>query len=103
MAVLRVEVFRVEGRCEVFKVGNFFVIEDGWVLKSEIPLCMHALSSLMPFYIALSRGVEPSRLGLSPADGSQPNTAFLRCPDPCDITNGGTVTFRIKLLNSPNS
>jgi len=53
---------------------------------------MHALSSLMPFYSTLSLPeIKPEDLGL----GSS-TKAYIQCPDPCNITNGGTVLFEIE-------
>jgi len=96
---LLVEVVQVEGRCDVYRVGDRFRIERGWLLVADKPLCMHALSVLMPYYVALSRGVSSVELGLARADGGEPEAAFLRCPDPCEITGGGSVTFRVVVVD----
>jgi uncharacterized repeat protein (TIGR04076 family) len=53
---------------------------------------MHSLASLMPYYVALSKGISPQALGLS---GTKPNRAYLQCLDPCEVTGGGTVIFEI--------
>ena len=53
---------------------------------------MHSLSSIMPYYVALYRGVDSRKLGLS-KDGKK---AYVQCLDPCDYTGGGTVTFEIE-------
>ena len=87
---------KIEGSCPVYSVGDRFVIRDGYVLEAGLaPVCMHGLSSIMPFYAALSRGIGPRELGLSGGGGG---SAFVQCPDPCRITGGGTVTFEIKVL-----
>jgi len=52
---------------------------------------MHALQSLAPYYVALSRGVDPGDLGLAGPDGA----AYVQCLDPQRYTGGGTVTFRV--------
>ena len=49
---------------------------------------MHSLASLMPYYIALSRGISPESLGLS---GPKEGMAYLQCLDPCELTGGGTA------------
>lgn len=89
---LRVEVVAVEGHCPVYTVGDHFYIEDGYQLVSDQPLCMHALQSIAPYYVALSRGVQAVDLGLS---GSREGAAYVQCLDPVSYTGGGTVTFRI--------
>ena len=65
------------------------IVEGYYKLVAEMPLCMHALQSLAPYYAALSRGVGPAHLGLTKPDGA----AYLQCMDP--LTGGGTMMFRI--------
>lgn len=89
---LMVEVIEIKGQCPVYRLGFRFWIKDGFRLVSEEPLCMHSLLSLMPYYVALSRGVSPVELGLSTGG----NTAYVQCLDPCELTKGGTVIFAIK-------
>ena len=91
MRDLRIEVKEVKGHCPVFKVGDVFHIVDGYKLRADRLICMHALTSLMPYYVALSHGISPQALGLG--DGGR---AYVQCLDPCEYTNGGTVVFEIK-------
>jgi len=91
MSELRIEVKEVKGRCPVYKVGDVFHIVDGYKLRADRLICMHALASLMPYYVALSHGISPEALGLG--DGER---AYVQCLDPCEYTNGGTVVFEIK-------
>lgn len=91
-ADLVVEVAAVEGECPVFAVGDRFRIVDGFRLRSGSDLCMHAMMALAPYYVALSRDVEPSDLGLAGPDAA----AYVQCLDPQATTGGGTVTFRIR-------
>lgn len=87
-----VKVKEVRGTCPTFKVGDTFILKAGYQLVSEGPICMHALSSIMPFYNAL-RVSEPSQWGL---DGkTDKEKAYVQCPDPVDHTGGGTVIFEI--------
>jgi uncharacterized repeat protein (TIGR04076 family) len=87
-----VTVKEIRGHCPTFRLGDSFVLKAGYQLVSEIPICMHALSSLMPFYNAL-RVSEPAEWGL---DGKKDKSkAYIQCPDPYDCTNGGTVIFEI--------
>lgn len=90
---LKVKVFRIKGVCPVYKEGECFVIEEGYKLRASGPICMHALSSLMPFYAALSRGISPVDLGLA----KEGEASYVQCPDPCDLTGGGTVVFEVKI------
>ena len=90
---LVVEVVGVLGSCPVHVVGDCFAIEDGYKLVADGPVCMHALHSVAPYYVALSRGVDAADLGLAGPAGS----AHVQCLDPQQITGGGTVTFRIRV------
>lgn len=89
---LRIEVVQICGRCPVYKEGDSFLIESGYKLHSNKPICMHSLASLMPYYVALSRGVEPTELGLA----KEGKVAYVQCLDPCDLTGGGTVIFAVR-------
>ena len=87
---LKVTVKCIKGNCPVYQEGDFFTIADGYVLDARVPLCMHSLASVMPYYVALSRGIKPKDLGLGVG-----NKAYVQCLDPCHITGGGTVIFEI--------
>ena len=91
---IKITVVRIKGTCPVFTVGNVFVLKSGYILDTNrsCPVCMHALTSLMPFYTALKNGIEPVVLGLAPEAGKP---ARIQCPDPCEYTGGGTVVFEI--------
>lgn len=88
---LRIEVVEIRGKCPVYNVGDAFLIIEGFKLLSSRPLCMHSLVSLLPYYVALARGLAPRELGLA-RDGE---TAYVQCLDPCSYTGGGTVVFAI--------
>jgi len=91
---LKITVKEIQGKCPVFSLGDTFYINKGYIIKTEIPLCMHALSVILPFYSSLSRGVPPEEMGLGK------ERAFLQCPDPCRYTGGGTVVFEIETLKT---
>lgn len=91
---LLVEVVEVEGTCPVHQVGDRFQINEGNQLTAKQPICMHALQSICPYYVALSRGTDPADLGLAGPDGA----AYVQCLDPMRYTGGGTVTFSISQL-----
>lgn len=89
---LTIKVVEIKGFCPVYKIGNMFNIVNGFKLIAEKPLCMHSLSSLMPYYVALNRGVSPVELGLAQED----KVAYIQYLDPCKYTGGGTVVFEVK-------
>ncbi len=88
---LEIKVFEIKGSCPVYQVGDTFYIKDGFTLTAEKELCFHSLSSLMPYYVALSRDVPAVDLGLAKSG----NKAYIQCLDPCAYTGGGTVIFQI--------
>ena len=88
---LGIEVVEVQGQCPIYRVGDRFRIQERYQLVADQPVCMHALGSLCPYYVALSRGISPADLGLAGPDGA----AYVQCLDPQRYTGGGTVTFRI--------
>lgn len=89
---LVIEVIEIKGHCPVYNAGDTFSIVDGYKLNCSRPVCLHSLASLMPYYVALSRGVSPVGLGLA----GEGETAYLQCLDPCHLTGGGTVVFAVK-------
>jgi len=92
---LKIKIKSIKGICPVYKQNTVFFIRQGYILDSKNQnLCMHALSSLMPFYSILSlASIKPKSIGL----GSS-TKAYVQCPDPCDLTNGGTVLFEIERI-----
>lgn len=96
---LRVSVVEIRGKCPVYKTGQSFLLKSGYVLdtKRSSPVCMHSLASVLPYYVALSHGVEPDVLGLSSSRGKN---ARVQCLDPCEYTEGGTVFLEITRIES---
>jgi uncharacterized repeat protein (TIGR04076 family) len=93
---LIVRVKEIKGHCPVYEVGDTFALESGYRLVTEIPLCMHSLASLLPYYNAL-RVSKPEEWGLS---GKEERTkAYVQCLDPMAYTDGGTVIFEIGRAN----
>ena len=87
-----ITVKEIRGNCPTYKLGDSFTLKAGYQLVSDMPVCMHALASLMPYYNAL-RVSDPTQWGL---DGKEDKSkAYIQCPDPFDCTNGGTVIFEI--------
>jgi len=92
---LIVTVKQIKGHCPTYKLGDSFTLKAGYQLVSDIPVCMHGLAALMPYYNAL-RVSKPQQWGL---DGKQDKTkAYIHCPDPADHTGGGTVVFEISII-----
>jgi uncharacterized repeat protein (TIGR04076 family) len=91
---LIVKVKEIKGTCPAYSTGDSIVIREGYILdiKDSPAVCMHSLASLMPYYVALSKGISPQTLGLS---GKKPDRAYVQCLDPCEVTGGGTVIFEI--------
>lgn len=89
---LIVKVREIKGTCPVYSVGDTFKLEDGYRLVSEIPLCMHSLAALMPYYNALQVS-EPADWGL--AGKQDKEKAYLQCLDPFAYTGGGTVVLEV--------
>ena len=75
---LIVRVTEIKGTCPVYEIGDSIVMRDGYILDTEDSdeVCMHSLASLMPYHIALSRGISPESLGLSgPKQGAWPTSS----------------------------
>jgi len=93
---LMITVIDIQGTCPVYHLEDRIIIRNGFILDGHASgsVCMHSLSSIIPYYIALSRGIAPIELGLNNADK---NIAYLQCLDPCKFTGGGTVTFAVEV------
>ena len=92
---LNVTIKAIKGHCPTYHVGDSFVLKAGYQLVSDIPVCMHGLAALMPYYNAL-RVSEPAQWGI---EGKEDKTkAYLHCPDACDHTGGGTVVFEVSKI-----
>ena len=98
MRSLKVTIKDIRGICSVYEIGDEFLIDRGYVLRSErgVPVCMHSLSALMPFYVALSKGIPAENLGL--AREGAPEVALVHCPDPCESPRGGAVLMEVRLV-----
>jgi uncharacterized repeat protein (TIGR04076 family) len=91
---LVIRVINIKGNCPVYKLEDKIIIEEGYKLnlKNTDNFCMHSAASFMPYYVALSKGVDPKSLGLA----KEGKKAYLQCVDPCEYTGGGTVTFELE-------
>ncbi len=93
---LVITVEKIKGRCPAYKVGDKIVLENGFKfnLQETTAACMHSLASILPYHIAISKGVPPNRMGLAHKDKDD-GKAYVQCLDPCDETGGGTTIFSI--------
>lgn len=95
MERLTVRVVEIRGKCPVFKKGDRMVIEGPEInLEETDAICTHAFASLLPYIVALRKGIKPSDLGLGRGE-----KAYAQCLDPGPpYTDGGTVIFEITVV-----
>lgn len=93
---LVITVEKIDGRCPAYKVGDKIVLDSGYKfnLKETTAACMHSLASILPYHVAISKGVQPNQMGLAHKDRKD-GKAYVHCLDPCEMTGGGTTTFSI--------
>ena len=94
--MLEIEVVKVRGFCPVHKVGDKIVIDGAKILLDRTDaLCIHALSTLLHYVVALDEGADQVKLGLTKEEDKE--HAYMQCVDPGKpYTNGGTVIFRAR-------
>jgi len=94
--MLEIKVCDIKGKCPVHKVGDKIVVDGPRIVLEETDaVCVHALSSLLHYVIALDEGVDPRKLGLS----KERENAYIQCVDPGEpYTSGGTVIFRCRRI-----
>ena len=94
---LVITVIDIKGRCPAYKVGDKIVLDSGFKfnLQETTAACMHSLASILPYHIAISKGVPPNRMGLAHKE-KQDGKAYVHCLDPCELTGGGTTVFSIE-------
>jgi len=95
MERLEARVVEIKGKCPVFKLGDRIVVEGPEIKLDETDaVCTHAFASLLPYIVALRKGIKPSELGLGRGD-----KAYIQCLDPGPpYTDGGTVIFEITVI-----
>lgn len=94
--MLEIKVCEISGKCPVHKIGDRIVINGAKIVLEETDaLCIHALSSLLHYVVALDENVDPRKLGLS----KRKDTAYIQCVDPGEpYTSGGTVVFKCRKI-----
>ncbi|WP_297090373.1 TIGR04076 family protein [Thermococcus sp.] len=95
MERLEIRVIKIRGKCPVFSPGDRIVVEGAEVNLDETDaICTHAFASLLPYIVALRKGIKPSELGLGRGE-----KAYVQCLDPGPpYTDGGTVIFEITVV-----
>ena len=90
--MLIIELSEIRGKCPVYKKGDEIVIDGPEILLEKTDaICIHALTSLLHYVVALREGVDPRELGLSKDE----KYAYIHCVDSGEpYTNGGTVIFK---------
>ncbi len=94
MEKLIIRVKEIKGVCSVHSLGDEIVIDGPKLdLKRTDSICIHALSPILHYAVALREGIDPGKLGLT----KQGDKAYIHCPDPGEpYTNGGEVVFEIQ-------
>jgi uncharacterized repeat protein (TIGR04076 family) len=97
--MLVIKVCEIKGKCPVHKVGDKITIDGPKiVLEQTDAVCVHALSSLLHYVVALEENADPRKLGLS----KRRDEAYIHCVDPGEpYTNGGTVVFKCQRIKQP--
>ncbi len=97
--MLEIEVYEIKGYCPVHRLGDKILIDGPrLLLKKAEAVCVHALSSLLHYVVALDHGVSPVDLGLTKPEDK--DHAYIQCVDPWEpYTRGGTVIFRCRRVS----
>ena len=91
---VRVKVAAIDGDCAVHQVGDVFYLR-GAKLDAKVPVCIHALPSILQYGLALREGADPVELGTARAG----TVARVACPDPGPpLTDGGMAIFELELM-----
>jgi len=96
--LLEIKVHEIRGECPVYKVGDRMVIDGPKIVLEETDaVCVHALSTLLHYVVALDEGADSVKLGL--ARPEEKDYAYMQCVDPGEpYTHGGTVVFRCRRI-----
>ena len=64
--MLEIKVCEIRGKCPVHKVGDRMVVDGASiVLDKTDALCVHALSTLLHYVVALEEGADPIKLAIT--------------------------------------
>ncbi len=86
--MLEIKVCQSKGICPVYEIGDKMTIDGAKILVDQTDaICIHALSTLLHYLVALDEGVDPVKLGLS----RDKEDAYMQCVDPGEpYADGGT-------------
>ncbi len=88
MERLEITVKEIRGKCPVYKLGDRIVIEGPEVKLDETDaICTHAFASLLPYIVALRKGIKPRELGLG-RGGRRPTCSASTPPANPTLTGG---------------
>ena len=77
--MLDIRVCEIWGKCPVYKVGDKMTLAGAEILLAKADaVCIHALSTLLHYVVALDEGTDPIKLGLSKNKGH----SYTQCVDP---------------------
>lgn len=87
---------KITGKCPVYNENwKTIICGPNIDLEKSDAACIHALSCLSTFSVALRDGIPPSSVGLAKED--KEDAAYFQCSDPGPpYTDGGTVLFEVK-------
>jgi len=96
--MIEVKVCEIRGRCPVYELDDVIVIDGPRIVMEKTDaLCIHALSTLLHYVVALDHGVDSVELGLTKPEDRE--HAYVQCVDPHEpYTHGGTVIFKCKRI-----
>jgi uncharacterized repeat protein (TIGR04076 family) len=64
--MLEIRVCEIRGKCPVHRVGDRMVVDGpSIVLNKTGALCVHALSTLLHYVVALEEGADPIKLAIT--------------------------------------
>ena len=79
--MLEIRACEIRETCPVYQVGDQMVINDPRILVDRTDaICVHALSTLLHYVVALDEGAESVKLGLS----KDKEHAYMQCVDPSE-------------------
>jgi uncharacterized repeat protein (TIGR04076 family) len=64
---LVIRAVHISGKCPVYRIGDRITLREGYILdpNETRTVCLHSLASILPYYVALSKGISARDLGLS--------------------------------------
>ena len=99
--VLEIRAYEIRGKHPVYQVGDQMVINRPRILVDRTnTICVHALSTLLHYVVALDEGADPIKLGLSKDN----EYAYMHCIDLGEsYIQGGNVAFKYRRMEEEPS